>query len=588
MKPGLCFVALIALATGALFVPAGAPPARAALLPSPVTPAPRANAARPATEGQAASRSAPSAVAVPSAGAVPAAGGVRVPPPAPAPPPAAAASQPALRFAPPPQPSPTVFTAPQGRSAREVRSEDRTPQTALDVLGAVRYALAHSPMLLAQRAQIANLDATFQKDRATEYPTLTGELQNQLQRSKNTQGNLAQFGISPQSNFSQNTAQVSSQYNLYNGTAQLAAQQARRNLASARQQLRRDEETVTSDVVNAAYALVADRASVALDANDLRYQQLLLGASRANERVGRIAGVDVLRAQVAVSRSQSALVGAQTTEANAREALGVQIGASPRTAFAIADVIPQPPLPPQNTDALISLAQSTRPDALAARFTLEASKLSDAQVDSDLRPTVQAFGSFGSQVSPTSFVSQQQQIDASNAAALANFQAQQQLFPGVAITPPVLLGPVNRRQPGFYQFGLTSTFQIPLYDYGQRAANHHAARAQITSSDAAYANQLDFVEADVRANLRTTGSDLTQVGLAAQSAALARESARIAQLQYQNGLVSFTDVTQTEQTALSAENDLVTARVNYVVQSIRLRLALGPVDTASAADLRGL
>ena len=73
--------------------------------------------------------------------------------------------------------------------------------------------------------------------------------------------------------------------------------------------------------------------------------------------------------------------------------------------------------------------------------------------------------------------------------------------------------------------------------------------------------------------------------LAKASAQLARESARIAQLQYKNGLISFTDVTATEQTALSAENDLVAARVAYVVSDIRLRMTLGPADPAAAANV---
>jgi outer membrane protein TolC len=53
-------------------------------------------------------------------------------------------------------------------------------------------------------------------------------------------------------------------------------------------------------------------------------------------------------------------------------------------------------------------------------------------------------------------------------------------------------------------------------------------------------------------------------------------------------LISFTDVTQTEQTALSAQNDLVAARVTYVTALIKLRVALAPPSTAAAADLRGL
>ena len=88
--------------------------------------------------------------------------------------------------------------------------------------------------------------------------------------------------------------------------------------------------------------------------------------------------------------------------------------------------------------------------------------------------------------------------------------------------------------------------------------------------------------------MRNLHAAYDKLALAKASAGLARESARIAELQYKNGIISFTDVSQTEQTALSAENDLVAARVAYVVADIRLRLTLGPADPAGAANVENL
>ncbi len=212
--------------------------------------------------------------------------------------------------------------------------------------------------------------------------------------------------------------------------------------------------------------------------------------------------------------------------------------------------------------------------------------MGDASVDSDLRPTVQLSGAFGSQVSPTSYVQEQQEIDSSNAAAIANYELEKQLFPGVNFPPPVLTPPVVRGGPGFWQIGVTSTFTLPFIDYGTRAANHRAARAQIASAEANYRNALAAVEADVRSAARDAQATAEKLELAKQSDALARESARIAQLQYKNGVISFNDATQIQQTALSAENDLIAARANYVIAVVRLRLSLGPTDPAAAADVR--
>jgi outer membrane protein TolC len=464
---------------------------------------------------------------------------------------------------------------------------ERAPQ-GLDATAAVRYALAHAPAILAKRAGIESLVASFTQKRASEYPSVAGQLQNQIARSSNLGGSFAQFGIQPVSNFSQNTAQILSQYNLYNGTAQIAAEQARRNVEGSAADLRLQEEQTAFDVSNNFYGLAALHQTVVLDENDLAYQRQLLDVARANERVGRVAGVDVLRAQVAVARSQATLVQARTDEANAREALAVEIGASPDAGFNVPQALPEPPLPKASPSALAAIAKVNRPEVATAKATLQAARLGDAAVDTDLRPTVQANASFGSQMSPTNFVLQQQSVNAQNAAALANYNLERSLFPSVNFPVPLLVPPVTRGGAGFWQFNILSTFTLPLVDSGTRAANHHAARAQITSAAASYDNALDLVERDVRAADRNLRAASEKLALAKDSAQLARESARIAQLQYQNGLISFTDVTQTEQTALSAENDLLGARVAYVSAYIRLRLALGPPDPVAAADLRGL
>jgi outer membrane protein TolC len=480
-----------------------------------------------------------------------------------------------------------LFALAFGCGAALAADAERAPQN-LDALGAVRYALGHAPAILAKRAGIEGLTATFTQRRATEYPSASAQLQNQIARSSNVNGSFAQFGIQPVNNFSQNTAQILSQYNLYNGSAQIAAEQARRNVEGSAADLRSQEEQLALDVSSNFYALSALHQTVALDENDLAYQRQLLAVALANERVGRVAGVDVLRAQVAAARSESTLVQARADEANAREALAVEIGASPDATFNVPQSLPEPPLPKASPSALSAIAKVNRPEVASAKAALQAARLGDAGVDTDLRPTVQLSGALGSQVSPTNFVLQQQSIDAQNAAALANYNLQRTLFPGVAFQAPIFIPAVKRGGPGFWQLGVISSFTLPLVDYGTRAQNHRAARAQITSAAASYDNALDLVERDVRAADRNLHAASDKLALAKEAARLARESARIAQLQYKNGLISFSDVTQVEQTALAAENDLLGAQVAYVSATIRLRLALGPPDPVAAADLRGL
>jgi outer membrane protein TolC len=444
----------------------------------------------------------------------------------------------------------------------------------LDANATVRYAIEHSATVLAKRATLASAVATFTRDRAAEYPTLTGQLSNQVTRSANAQGSLAAYGLAQSDRYSQNTAQVGSQYTLYNGSlSQIQAQQARRQVEGARADLRRTEQQTAADAHSAFFNLAVRRTAVALADSNLRYQQALLDAALVSERVGRVAGVDVLRAQVAKTRGEASLVSAKADQENARESLALQIGAPLETQFAVPEEIPEPQLPQTPLDLLISIAQTNRPDVAAARANHAVALLADRAIDTDLRPQIALNAAFGSQVTPTTFGPQQAAIDQQNA-----INASQGL---------PLLPNVNRNQPGYWQIGATATLAIPFVDYGTRHTAHASARAQIASADAALASTLGTVELDIRQSLRAAQTGLQNVRLYAQAAELGRESARIAQLQYKNGLISLSDADAAEQTALSAGNDLVAARVSYLASIVRLRIAIGDTDPATAADVRG-
>lgn len=453
----------------------------------------------------------------------------------------------------------------------------------LTLADAVRFALAHDPTLLSKRANVSNLVSQWVKQRATEYPTAIGELENQLAKSANASGPFAEFGISPQTNFSQNTAQISSQWTLYNGSLnQVLTQEDRRQMEAAQSDLRRSESQTAQDVATNYYGLLAKRETTRADVANAGYQQQLLFAARANERVGRAAGVDTLRAQVAATRADSTLLSAQADEANAREALASEIGAPLETPFVLPTVAPEPPLPQTPLDTLLAIAETSRADVSSAIANVRVAQLANAAIDTDLRPQIVLNGSFGNQTSPTAFVDEAQQIQAENIAALQQYEFFSKIAPPSIVPVPVLIPPVIRGTPGFWQIGATITLQVPLYDYGVRAASHRAARAQIASAEGALNSARGAVELDVRQAYRGAQTTAANLALAKQSESLARESARIAQLQFANGLISFTDVEATQQTALSAQTDLANAAVTYVVSLIKLRVAVGAADPLAA------
>ncbi len=411
---------------------------------------------------------------------------------------------------------------------------------------------------------MANDEAQYAKDHAAEYPPVTGELQNQLSKQSNSSaGSLAQYGIVPAYTFSQNLAQIGTTWTVYNGSYnQIVAQRAKRQVEADRDDLRRAQQQLAQDVSNAYYAVSVRRETVALDRADRAYQQALLQVARDNERVGRTAGVDVLRSQVNALRSQSTLATAESDEATARESLAQTIGASPDQPFLIADLLPEPSLPATPLAELIAAAEGTRADIASATAALANARLANSIIDTDRFPVLQVNAAFGNQFSPTQ----------------VNY-----------ITNPITELPEiapRRGNPGFWQIGATETLQIGFIEYGSRHAQHRAARSAIDSAQTALDTARYTVETDVRQALRGAQTAAANLATAKEASALGAESARIAQLQYKNGLISLTDATQAERDNLSAQNDLVNARVTYIDAIVHLRLAVGTSDPIAMVDFR--
>lgn len=426
---------------------------------------------------------------------------------------------------------------------------------------AVAYALNHNPAVASKVAAVAQARSSLATQRGIAFPQVTGTLQNTLGKSANYGGNFASFGLSSQNIFSQNTAQIGTQYTLQTGGVafyQLAS--ARAQLAQAQDDLANTEDQIATTVTNAYYAVAAKEAVVALDDADLRYQNALVGVSKAKERSGVVAGVDVLKAQVAQAKSRSTLLAAQADVDTGKEQLALSIGAPLDTAFAVSASIQQPALPAQSVEKLEAIALDARPDVATAREAVTVASFNRRIWDRQLAPSVQIGAAFGNQLSTIS-----RGFD--NAGNL------------VSVHPP--------GSPGFWTVNATTTFALPIVDYGARHYSRLSDDAAYENARSAYDQSLLQVRADVRAAYRGARTALAQISYAGDEARLGAESARIAQLQYQRGLIALSDVLQTQQQSIIAQNDLVAARVAYVNAVVKLRVSLGVYDArAAVADLR--
>ena len=425
---------------------------------------------------------------------------------------------------------------------------------ALTLSQAIDYAMSHNITISQQQAQVAQAQSQYVKARSQTLPGVNGQLQNQTSKSSNY-NTYAAVGLPPASVQVQNSAWLGTSYSLNGGLSIFQSQLAKQQLDQARANLEQTQRQVTDSVSDAFFLLANKQEAVRLDQGDLEYQRGLLTVAQAKERAGVAAGVDVLSANAAVERSRYTLEAAGADVENSRESLAQTIGAPLDTGFDVPETVSQPTLPAQPLDDLIKIAETNRPDVASASEGVQIARTNRRSADTDLLPQVQTVAQFGNQ----------------------------NTFSSISAGVP---GGLPRSPGGYWLLGVTSTMTLPLWDWGSRHANHVNLNEQIAAAQTNLSSMRGQVELDVRQQYRSAQTALAQISSAQDESNYAREAARVAQLQYQHGLITLTDVQQRQQAALSAQTDLYNARVAYAGAVIKLRVALGIYDPhAAVADL---
>jgi outer membrane protein len=464
-------------------------------------------------------------------------------------------------------------SAPAATTLPVMRASDSTasPMTLVD---AVAYALTHSSTVSTQIANLTNAQHALALQRGVAYPLVNGQLQSYLSKSANFEGAFAAIGAAQQNVVSQNTAQVGiNNWNLTSGGfsfLQLAA--ARAQEAQARNTLANTEDQIANSVTNSFFGISQRQATVLVDRVALNYQNVLVDVSKAKEKAGVAAGVDVLQAQSAQAKSESQLVADRAAVDDASEQLAQQIGAPIQSKFLVPLDIPQPPIPQGTVDALVDIAEVNRPDVTAAHEAVLSAGYTRKGWNVELAPQINISANIGNQFSPTGAVQEQQSIDEECASG--------QIPPPCNFTVP-------RGSFGFWSISAVSTFSLPIVDYNARHSERVNDDAQLASAKVTYAQTRLQAELDVRQSYRAAKTAEAQLSFATVEATAGTEAARIAQLQYKAGVKTIYDVLQAQQNAQSAQNDYVNARVNYVDAVVKLRVSLGTYDARSAVlDLK--
>ena len=241
-----------------------------------------------------------------------------------------------------------------------------------------------NPTLTAQREALKATDAGVAIARSAGRPTITGTAGFTRDISRSGRFEVG-TGKGPFL-----TAGVDLNYPLFQGgTVKNDIKAAKTRVDAGRATLRAVEGDVFTEAVAAYMDVIRDRATVELNANNVKVLETNLQATRDRFEIGDVTRTDVAQseARLALARSRLSLAEGRSnaSEQNYRRVIGQQPG----------QLQPPPPLPPfpATSDEAVRIALSNNPDLIAITRQAEAAGYDVKSVRGTRLPTISAVAS---------------------------------------------------------------------------------------------------------------------------------------------------------------------------------------------------
>jgi outer membrane protein len=309
--------------------------------------------------------------------------------------------------------------------------------------------------------------------------------------------------------------------------AQAAAREA------TRLEFERARQALTLNVYETFYAALMNDQGVRVTEEGVRIAGRHYELAQARFESGTAAWLDVLRADVELANARAKLIRARSAAEVSRQALRTVLSlphAEPLQLTGTLDDVPGLPAPQALQNALVA-----RADIRAIGERRESARRLVSLAGAELKPTVAFAG---------------------------NFQYQEDGFND-------LLDTSNRS----YQFGLA--LSVPLFNAPTVAARRSAAAARVRQTEHAAIAALDGARLDLAS--ASTELDAAREIVATQRKAvdLARESLSIAEVSYENGVITSTELNDARLSLLETEWELMRAQYAQIVAAARTRYAAG-------------
>ena len=433
-------------------------------------------------------------------------------------------------------------TAPAAQDAAGRAQPAPAPSTAgepLTIERALELAMTRNESLKATSERVRENQANVAAARAAFLPTLDLNFAyTPTQASPVLRIPAGIFGSSEQTfraNFiRQNVVRFDISQPLYTGGRLMHAYGAQ---AAAQEGSRLDLDRARQGLVLKVYetfysALMADQ-GVRTTAEGVSIAERHLELAQARFESGSAARLDVLRAEVEVANARARLIRARSSAEVSYQALHTVLSLPQSDPLRLAGTLDDVPALP--AEEALQKALVARADIRAIGQQREAAEQQVSLANADLKPVVAFAGNL------------QYQEDGVN-----------QLFNGT-----------NRS----YQFGLA--VRVPLFNAPSVSARRAAATARVQQADHSASAALD----NARLELASASTELTAtreiVSTQQKAVELARESLTIAEVSYENGVITATELNDARLSLLETEWELTQAKYAQIVAAARTKYAAG-------------
>jgi outer membrane protein, multidrug efflux system len=394
----------------------------------------------------------------------------------------------------------------------------------------VETSLRSSPDVRTALAKIESARANHGIQRASLIPSISGSASGRRTRTRNHDTNAVTNSDSAGASLD-----ASWEIDLF-GKERKALAATAADLAQAEENLRDAQVTLAAEVAATYVGLRADEANLAATQRSLATREESLSLARCREQVGATSSLDTQQAIATVEQARASVPALQQSILETRNRLALLCGQAPGS-----------------LDTLLS--QSCRVPAAPAAIAVGIPAETLRQ-----RPDVRAAGR------------------AAEAAAARTSAARRERFPSLSLSGSLGVDALNAGKlfsPEATVASVVGSLTAPIFA-GGRIHNTIALRTAtekqvLIAYESAVLTALSDVENALSSIQRTSERHTSLV----TAAAAARESSVLARQQYDAGAVDFLTVLDSERTALSAEQQQVSATADLTTAHIQLYKALG-------------